>query len=187
MTKDEMCEDEMYEAVFRNDENYDGLFFYGVKPTGIFCRPSCQSKKPLRGNLRFFHSADEAMRAGFRPCKRCRSDLLSYRPMEEIARLVKKHLDDLYEQQSAWNHDLHEIGLSKRRVVEIFKDAYGMTPKAYMDTLKRKQAQRLLSETDDKVIDIAGAVGFGGLSTFNRFFKEQTGCTPVAYRKTHKK
>ena len=112
---------------------------------------------------------------------------MSYRPMEEIAERVKKRLDDLYERQSAWNDDLHEMGLSRRRAVEIFKDAYGMTPKAYMDMLRLKEAERLLAETDDKVIDIAGAVGFGGLSTFNRFFTEQTGYAPVLYRRAHKK
>lgn len=181
-----MTEDEMYEAVIANDGNYDGLFFYAVKSTGIFCRPSCPSKKPLRENVCFFKNADDAKAAGFRPCKRCRSDLLSYRPMEEIAGLVKKHLDDLYEQQSTWNDGLRELGLSQRRAVEVFKAAYGMTPKAYMDTLKLKEAKRLLTETDNHVIDIAASVGFGSLATFNRFFKEQVGCSPVQYRKTHR-
>ena len=181
-----MTEDEMAEAVAANDANYDGLFFYAVKSTGIFCRPSCASKKPLRENICFFHDADEAVKAGFRPCKRCRSDLLSYRPMEEIAAQVKRHLDELYERQTAWNDELNKIGLSEHRAVEIFKDAYGMTPKAYMDTLKLQEAKRRLSETDEKVIEIAASVGFGGLSTFNRFFKEQAGCSPTAYRKNVK-
>lgn len=182
-----MTEDEMYEAVINNDGNYDGLFFYAVKSTGIFCRPSCQSKKPLRENVRFFKNAADAKAAGFRPCKRCRSDLLAYHPMEEIAELVKQHLDDLYEQQSTWNDGLRELGLSQRRVVEVFKTAYGMTPKAYMDDLKLKEAMRLLTETDDRVIDIAASVGFGGLSTFNRFFRERAGCSPVQYRKMYRK
>lgn len=181
-----MTEDEMYEAVITNDGNYDGLFFYAVKSTNIFCRPSCQSKKPLRENMRFFKSAADAKAAGFRPCKRCRSDLLSYHPMEEIAELVKKHLDILYVQQLTWNDGLWELGLSQRRVVEIFKAAYGMTPKAYMDDLKLKEAQRLLIETDSNVIDIAASVGFGSLATFNRFFKEQVGCSPVQYRKANR-
>lgn len=181
-----MTEDEMYEAVIANDENYDGLFFYAVKSTGIFCRPSCQSKTPLRENVRFFKNAADAKAAGFRPCKRCRSDLLSYRPMAEIAGLVKRHLDGLYEQQSAWNDGLRELGLSQRRAVEVFKTAYGMTPKTYMDNLRLEEAKRLLTETDGRVIDIAASVGFGGLSTFNRFFKERAGCTPVQYRRTHR-
>lgn len=106
--------------------------------------------------------------------------------MEEIAELVKKHLDILYVQQLTWNDGLWELGLSQRRVVEIFKAAYGMTPKAYMDDLKLKEAQRLLIETDSNVIDIAASVGFGSLATFNRFFKEQVGCSPVQYRKANR-
>lgn len=181
-----MTFDEMYEAVINDDANYDGLFFYGVKSTGIFCRPSCQSKNPLRENVCFFHTAEEAMEAGFRPCKRCRSDLMAYQPMKDIAEALKQHLDQLYERQVLWNEELKKIGLSERRAVEIFKETYGMTPKAYMDSLRLQEAKRLLSQTDLKIIDIAASVGFGGLSTFNRFFKEKTGCTPMAYRKKHR-
>lgn len=178
-----MTEEEMYDAVVNNDGNYDGLFFYGVNSTGIFCRPSCPSKKPLRENVRFFQTAAEAKTAGFRPCKRCRSDLLSYHPMEEIAGLVKERLDALYEEQSAWNEGVQGLGLSRRRAVEVFKAAYGMTPKAYMDELKLNEAKRLLTETDRHVVDIAAGVGFGGLSTFNRFFQQRVGCTPREYRR----
>lgn len=181
-----MTPDEMYEAVMNNDENYDGLFFYGVKSTKIFCRPSCQSKRPLRENVCFFQHAEDAMKAGFRPCKRCRSDLLSYQPMKDIAESIRIHLDELYGRQALWNEELNEIGLSERRAVEIFKEAYGMTPKTYMDARKLEEAKWLLVQTDEKIIDIAVSVGFGGLSTFNRFFKEKTGCSPSAYRKKKK-
>ena len=179
-----MTADEMYEAVINNDANYDGLFFYGVLSTRIFCRPSCPSKKPLRENVRFFQNAWEAIEAGFRPCKR--SDLLAYQPMKDIAETIKHHLDELYERQILWNEELQKIGLSERRAVEIFKEAYGMTPKAYMDSLRLNEAKRLLVQTDTKIIDIAAAVGFGGLSTFNRFFKDRTGYSPNMYRKKHK-
>ena len=60
--------------------------------------------------------------------------------------------------------------------------AYGLTPKAYMDRLRLREAKRLLATTDSKIIDIAASVGFGSLATFNRFFKEQTGGTPTKYR-----
>jgi len=95
--------------------------------------------------------------------------------MKDIAETIKHHLDELYERQILWNEELQKIGLSERRAVEIFKEAYGMTPKAYMDSLRLNEAKRLLVQTDTKIIDIAAAVGFGGLSTFNRFFKDRTG------------
>ncbi len=181
-----MTEDEMYDAVVNNNANYDGLFFYAVKTTGIFCRPSCQSKPPLRENICFFQNAEEANNAGFRPCKRCRSDLLSYRPMEEMALQVKQHIEALNAEQLSWNSKLKDLGISGHRVVGIFKAVYGMTPKEYMDELRLKEAKRLLRETDEKVIDIAALVGYGGLSTFNRFFKDRIGITPLAYRKQKK-
>ena len=65
-----MTEPEMWEAVQRSDASYDGLFFYAVKTTGIFCRPSCKSKPPKRENLCYFASGEEARAAGFRPCTR---------------------------------------------------------------------------------------------------------------------
>ena len=181
-----MTENEMYEAVIRNDARYDGVFFYGVKSTGIFCRPSCQSRKPLRENVRFFARAQEAIQAGFRPCKRCRSDLLCYHPVEEDALMIRQHIDKL-ESLETWREEIRMLGFSKRMATEIFQQVYGMTPKTYIDSLKLKKAKRLLTQTDEKVIEIAAAVGFGSLSTFYRFFKEKEGCSPLTYRKKQNK
>ena len=71
-----MMREEMWKAVSENDPSYDGILFYAVKSTGIYCRPSCKSKIPKRENVCFFDTAEKARAAGFRPCKRCRSDLL---------------------------------------------------------------------------------------------------------------
>ena len=182
-----MSDDEMYEAVLNCDPNYDGIFFYGVKSTGIFCRPSCRSKSPKRENVRYFSSAEEAEEAGFHPCKRCRSDLLSYRPMEEMAGSVKRRLEELYAKRSGWKADLQDLGLSERRMVDIFKETYGVTPKGYMDALRLEEAKRLLRKTDEKIIDIAALVGFGSLATFNRFFKKEEGMTPQTFRKASRR
>ena len=103
-----MTEQEMWEAVKHSDASYDGLFFYAVKTTGIFCRPSCRSKLPKREHVRYFASAEQARAAGFRPCKRCRSDLLEYQPMRDIAWEVKQKLDAA----DSWK----EIGLTPRRL-----------------------------------------------------------------------
>ena len=62
---------EMRRAWTRRDGSYDGLFYFGVRTTGIFCRPSCTARKPLARNVEFFGSVREASFAGYRPCKRC--------------------------------------------------------------------------------------------------------------------
>lgn len=178
-----MTEEEMYDAVINNDESYDGIFFYAVKSTGIYCRPSCKSKAPKRNNICFYKNAEDAENAGFRPCKRCRSDLLNYQPMKEIAQKVKDLIDDMFQEVVLLNNELSKIGLSQRRMVDIFKDEYGMTPKSYVDSLRLKEAERLLIETKNEIIDIAYSVGFSSLSAFYRFFKEQNNMTPREYRK----
>lgn len=173
-----MTENEMWEAVQRSDESYDGLFFYAVKTTGIFCRPSCRSKPPKRENLCYFASGEEARAAGFRPCKRCRSDLLEYQPMRDIAAEIKARLDKAA--------SLADVGLTPRRMTDIFKQEYGVTPKAYADTRRLHTSKQLLAGTQEKVIDVAAQSGFSSLATFNRFFKQQTGQTPTQYRKSTK-
>lgn len=178
-----MTDDEKYKAVIGNDASYDGIFFYAVKSTGIYCRPSCKSKAPKRNNICFYDKAEDAIKDGFRPCKRCRSDLLSYEPMKDIALRVKDKIDKMFTTSISLNNELMEIGISQKRMVDIFKNEYGMTPKAYTDTLRLKEAERLLTETKNEIIDIAYGVGFNSLSAFYRFFKEQKGTSPSAYRK----
>ena len=176
-----MTKQEMWEAVQNSDANYDGMFFYAVKTTGIFCRPSCKSKPPKRENVCFFETAGQAESAGFRPCKRCRSDLLEYKPMHEIAADIKKKLDGtdaIYNEKT-----LENIGLTSRRITDIFKQEYGMTPKEYADLRRLSEAEKMLVDTNEKMIDIAYAAGFSSLYAFNRFFKKQLGQTPSEYRK----
>ena len=172
-----MTDRQRWQAVLDNDRRYDGAFFYGVASTGIFCRPSCPSRPPRRDRVRFFPTADAALAAGFRPCKRCRSDLLEYQPMREIAAEIRARLDKAV--------PLDDVGLAQRRMADIFKQEYGVTPKEYADSLRLRAAQKMLAQTREKVIDAAYQAGFSSLAAFNRFFKQQTGQTPTQYRKEH--
>ncbi len=174
---------EMYDAVISNDENYDTVFFYAVKSTGIYCRPSCKSRAPKAENIEYFKTADEAASAGYRPCKRCRSDLPLYNPTKNIANKLKNLIDDMFKEAESLNSQMDKLGLSRKRMVEVFKEEYGKTPSGYLNDLRYKEAVRLLEQTDNEVIDIAYSVGFSSLSAFYNFFKERANMTPVAYRK----
>lgn len=109
--------------------------------------------------------------------------MIDYQPMKQIAEDVKKKIEKVYREQTDLYQELSEVGVTGRRLVDVFKDEYGMTPKAYTDHLRLQEAKRLLSDTDKKVIDIAYSVGFGSLSAFYNFFKKEAHITPSAYRK----
>ena len=178
-----MTDDEKLSAFLRHDASYDGLFFIAVKTTGIYCRPSCKSKTPRRENFLFVDTGDEAKAAGFRACKRCRPDLLEYQPIRDIAEKAKRLIDEAFREKRELDTQLRDIGVTQHRITEIFKEQYGFTLFEYMNRLRLEEAKRLLSETNDEIIDIAYSVGFGSLSAFYRFFKNGSGQAPAAYRK----
>ncbi len=103
--------------------------------------------------------------------------------MRDIAAEIKEKMDKTG-RLNAKTLSKH-VGLSLRRVTDIFKQAYGMTPKEYADSLRLRTAKELIVHTDKKIIDIAYLIGFSNLTAFNRFFKKQTGQAPTAYRKNH--
>lgn len=120
-----MTKQEIWKAVQNSDANYDGIFFYAVKTTRIFCRPSCKSKLPKKENICYFASARQARDAGFRPCKRCRSDLLEYDPMHEIAIEIKQKLKNAIENEQNQVMQLDDIGLTPRRLTDILNRNMG--------------------------------------------------------------
>ncbi len=179
-----MSEDEKWAAALGNNGSFDGIFFYAVKTTGIFCRPSCKSKSPLRENVSFFDSADQAREAGYRPCKRCRPDLLSYQPLQELAEKAKKLLDSGIENKLLLAKELRGLGLTQHRLAELFRSHYGLTISEYSQKIRLEKARTMLADTKESIPDIAFEAGFESLSAFYRFFRKQTGMTPAAYRKT---
>ena len=182
-----MTHEEMWNAVLEKDASYDGIFFYGVKSTGIYCRPSCKSKKPKQVNITYFDTGKQAREAGFRPCKRCRSDLFEYEPIKEIAQKAKRLLEDSFQKRSELNRELDQLGVSQHRMAEIFKAEYGVTLYEYACGLRLKEAKRLLADSDKDIIEIAYSTGFNSLSSFYRFFKNRAGAAPAVYRKESRK
>jgi AraC family transcriptional regulator of adaptative response / methylphosphotriester-DNA alkyltransferase methyltransferase len=178
-----MTDDQKWQAVLKHDDRYDGLFFIGVKSTKIFCRPSCKSKRPLRKNVLFFENGKQAEQAGFHPCKRCRPDLLEYRPIKEIAEKVKSLFDTHFNHQKELTKKIAQIGLNYHRIVTIFKDYYHVTPKKYYDDLRLEEAKKKLTNTNDAIIDVAYSSGFQSLSAFYAYFRRNMNSSPSKYRK----
>ncbi len=174
---------EKWNAVIGNDSAYDGVFYYGVKTTGIFCRPSCKSKEPKPTNVSFFDNIDQAYEYGLRPCKRCRPDLIQFNPMDEIMEQAKKIMDTYFTYPETLSEKLKELGVSQNYFISLFRNKYSVTPVEYIKSLRIKRATELLSSSELTILDIAINCGFGGLTTFYEAFKKQFEMTPKEYRK----
>lgn len=180
-----MTEEEKILAWKSQDKTYDGIIFSAVKTTGIFCRISCPAR-PLGKNVIFFDTAKEAIEAGFRPCKRCRPDLLEYEPVKELAKETKGLIDRHYTEKVELKEKLKKLGVTQHRMIEIFKKEYGMTVNEYTNSLCLTKSKEMLKNTDEPIIHIAFTTGFGSLSAFYRFFKKYEGITPADYRKNYR-
>lgn len=178
-----MTEKEKWDAVVQCDSSYDGQFFYAVKTTKIFCRPSCNSRTPNRGNILYFETTDEARRQGFRPCKRCRPDLLEYKPMLELVQRAKAIYDDCYDDNEKIKTKLGELHVSQSHLVRLFQKQYGYTPREYLYKHRIEKAKELLKDTDIPIVDIALQCGFNSMSAFYGNFKRNAVVSPSEYRR----
>ena len=179
-----MTSEEKWKAVSTCDYNYDGLFYYAVKTTGIFCRPSCKAKAPLKKNTIFFDNIEDALKDGFRPCKMCRPDLneTAYEPNKELIERAKKIISNSYNKSLDLKKIAQKLGVSNNHLARLFKYYYGMTISEYIIELRVKEATRLLTHADIEITEVALEAGFKSMSNFYKSFKERTGLTPKEYR-----
>ncbi len=182
-----LSEEEMWKALVDCSKDYDGKFYYAVRTVGVYCRPSCKSKTPLRKNVAYFESQRAAEESGYRPCKRCRPDLFEYAPAKELAEQTKVLIDDYYKEKDRLTSEMNKLGVSANHMALIFKQQYGLTPSQYLNNTRGYYAMKMLAETNLPIIDIAGELGFDTLSSFYRFFKKQTGTTPREFRNQRSK
>lgn len=178
-------DEEKWEAIVNCDKQYDGLFYYAVKTTGIVCKPSCRAKTPLRENTLFFNNISDAIEEGFRPCKLCRPDIIeyNYEPNKELVESVKEKLNKNYSGIIDLKAISYEVGISTSHLTRLFKESYGISPIRYIVKLRVAKAAELLEWSDTSILEIAYATGFKTLSNFYKSFKEQTGYTPNEYRR----
>lgn len=174
-----LSEIEMRDAIANRDKSVDGLFFYGVITTGVFCIASCASRLAKDENIRFFANAESAIQAGFRPCKRCTPVAGSARieKLIEVVRYIEAHANEKLTLAS-----LGEIiALSASRLQRIFKQTFGITPKAYQDAVRMQHFKRSL-KAGDGVTDAIYSAGFGSISRVYGEASRNIGMNPKAYR-----
>ena len=183
--------DSCYRALLARDTRFDGLFFTGVKTTGIYCRPVCAVRAPRRASCVFFSSAAAAEAAGFRPCLRCRPELAPYALQQNLAfavwqRIAAGALNEAEDDESA-NTPLErlasEIGLSSRQVRRILLAHFGVTPVELAQTQRLLFAKKLLQETALPMPDVAYAAGFRSVRRFNALFVSRYRMAPGALRR----
>ncbi|MEI5908280.1 bifunctional transcriptional activator/DNA repair enzyme AdaA [Bacillus spongiae] len=181
----EPVSDEQWQAISNDDASYDGQFFYAVKTTGIFCRPSCKSRLPKRDNIGFFENADQALAAHFRPCKRCKPTGQRL-PDEEWIAFITEYVDSHYNETLT----LEALALLSHgtpyHLHRTFKKIKGMTPVNYIQNIRMEKAKMLLTTVDDPVSEIGKSVGLSNTPYFITLFKKKIGLTPEAYRRQQK-
>ena len=176
---EQLSVDEMYQALVDGDQAYDGLFFVGVRTTGIFCRPTCSARKPRRENVTFFPVAADALAAGYRACKRCRPLEVAGKMPDWLSNLVEAVERD---PSQRWRDgDIRDFGVDPVRASRWFKSNYGITFHAYIRSRRLSTALAQLSVGDDAT-QVAFDAGYSSLSGFRDAFQKWFGATPGRVR-----
>lgn len=175
-------DDRRWDAVIARDHGHDGKFVFAVSTTGVFCRPSCPARRPRRENVTFFSNPDQAEKAGFRACLRCRPRLLGGDPQsdsaKQICRYIERHLDE--------SVTLNQLGKVFRQspfhLQRRFKAALGITPHAYADSCRLRLLKRNL-QSGDNVTRAMYDAGYGSSSRLYEKTASHLGMTPDKYRR----
>lgn len=173
-------DEERWRAVENRDTAADGAFVYAVRSTGIFCKPSCSSRRPLRDNVAFFGAFAEAARAGFRPCKRCHPEAAGddAHLVAEACRVLAGASDGVPTLDALADAVKTSPSTLRRR----FEALLGLTPKAYFDAVRRRRLQGALGG-GAPVADALYDAGFGAASRLYEKARQHLGMTPASYGK----
>jgi AraC family transcriptional regulator, regulatory protein of adaptative response / methylated-DNA-[protein]-cysteine methyltransferase len=170
-----------WRAVRERDPAADEEFFYSVRTTGVYCRPTCPARRAQRKNVRFHRTREDAERAGFRPCRRCRPDKapLAERRRDAVARVCR--LIESTEAVPSLAALANEARMSPYHFHRVFKLMTGVTPKAYAAA---QRAQRVRSELANgkSVTDAIHSAGFNSNGRFYETAAARLGMTPARFR-----
>jgi AraC family transcriptional regulator of adaptative response/methylated-DNA-[protein]-cysteine methyltransferase len=170
-----------WEAVRTRDRSFDGKFYYSVATTGVYCRPSCAARLANRENVSFHATCEDAERAGFRPCKRCKPDGPSLHDryatqVAEACRLIEGADEALKLDELA-----RATGLSAYHFHRVFKAVTGVTPKAYAVAHRQKRVRENLTRSRS-VTEAIHEAGFNSSGRFYANASDVLGMTPTDFR-----
>ena len=171
----QLSADIMYQASFNKNPDFEGVFWMGVKTTGIFCRPTCTARKPKSENVEFFQNTKDAILKGYRPCKVCK-------PLEnpnETPEYIQKILEELRENPALKfkDFDLVQRGVEPATVRRWFQKNHGMTFQAFKRMFRLNTAFKKIQQGEN-IMETAYDSGFESLSGFNESFKTIFGVSP---------
>jgi AraC family transcriptional regulator, regulatory protein of adaptative response / DNA-3-methyladenine glycosylase II len=184
MLRDDTC----YRALLTRDARFDGVFFIGVKTTGIYCRPVCTARTPGRDRVRFFASAALAESHGFRPCLRCRPELApGQAPVDAVGRTARRAAARIeagaLRNGGSLEKLARELGISSRQLRRDVQQEFGVAPIQLSQTSRLLLAKQLITESTLPMIAVAGASGFESVRRFNALFRSHYGLTPTRMRR----
>jgi len=174
-------DDARWQAVQRRDRSADGVFYYAVRTTGVYCRPSCAGRLPRRENVQFHASCAEAERAGFRACKRCRPNELAPDARQAAAVAQACRMIEEAEEHPSLATLAKAAGLSRFHFHRLFKATTGVTPKAYAGAHRGRRVRDALASRDSVTEAIYGA-GFNSSGRFYAASSDLLGMTPTEFR-----
>lgn len=167
---------EYYQALLGKESEYEGVFYVGVKTTGVFCRPTCPARKPKFENCEFFETAQEALLASFRPCKRCRP--LSH--PNQVSELVTTLVNAVeVNPEKRWKErDFQELSVDESTARRQFKKRFGMTFVEYARARRMGIAMKQIRD-GDSVIETQLDAGYESSSGFRDAFSRIMGAAPT--------
>ncbi len=177
-----MSDHDAWRAVVDRDALYDDRFVYGVTSTGVFCRPSCPSRRPRRDRVRYFADPAAATQAGFRACKRCRpQDGPAAEPSPLVSRALAR-LEAGADRPLPLAELAAALGCSPYHLQRTFKRAVGISPREYQDALRRRRFTERL-RAGDTVSRATYEAGYGSSSRVYGRRDVRAGLTPASYRR----
>ncbi len=174
--------DVLYRAVASRDRRFEGRFVVAVTSTGVYCRPGCPARIPLRKNVRFYRHPAAAEAAGFRACARCRPDAAVWQGTSSTVKRALGLIDAGLVADENVTQLAERLGVGDRHLRRLFAAHVGTSPLQVAQTRRAHFARQLIDETELPLAQIAFAAGFGSVRRFNAAMRRAFGRTPSELR-----